>query len=250
MTTENSPPQSLKDHLKHEHNMSLFSGSIKEIVYGGNDGIVTTFAVIAGFTGAYSSTNTTLNLSMLSVLLFGLANLFADGAAMGLGSFLSLRAEKSVYHDFKEKERYEIEHNPEMEKAETQEILQSRGYSRGDAKSLTELLAKNSGYWLSFMMNDELELPNPEKESAARNGLMTFLSFSLFGFVPLIPYLVLEEPTISFAWSCGFAFVALVILGIVSAYASGRNRRITILETVAVGTTAASVAFVVGLCFR
>ena len=82
--------------------MSLFSGSIKEIVYGGNDGIVTTFAVIAGFTGAYSSTNTTLNLSMLSVLLFGLANLFADGAAMGLGSFLSLRAEKSVYHDFKE----------------------------------------------------------------------------------------------------------------------------------------------------
>ena len=99
--------------------MSLFSGSIKEIVYGGNDGIVTTFAVIAGFTGAYSSTNTTLNLSMLSVLLFGLANLFADGAAMGLGSFLSLRAEKSVYHDFKEKERYEIEHNPEMEKAET-----------------------------------------------------------------------------------------------------------------------------------
>ena len=74
--------------------MSLFSGSIKEIVYGGNDGIVTTFAVIAGFTGAYSSTNTTLNLSMLSVLLFGLANLFADGEAMGLGSFLSLFVQK------------------------------------------------------------------------------------------------------------------------------------------------------------
>ena len=80
--------QTLREHLKHEHSMSLFLGSIREIVYGGNDGIVTTFAVIAGFTGAYSATNTTLNLSILTVLLFGLANLLADGSAMGLGSFL------------------------------------------------------------------------------------------------------------------------------------------------------------------
>ena len=199
MTREEYTQQTLRDHLKHEHSISIFSGSIKEIVYGGNDGIVTTFAVIAGFTGAYSETNTTLDLSILTVLLFGLANLFADGSAMGLGSFLSLRAEKSVYQAFKEKERYEIKHNANMEKAETREILQSRGYSEEDARSLTELLAKNPDYWLSFMMNDELELPNPERESAARNGLMTLSSFCLFGFIPLIPYLFLKEPTVSFA---------------------------------------------------
>ena len=242
--------QTLRDHLKHEHSMSILSGSIKEIVYGGNDGIVTTFAVIAGFTGAYSDTNTTLDLSILTVLLFGLANLFADGSAMGLGSFLSLRAEKNVYRAFKEKERYEIRHNPDMEKAETQEILQSRGYTEEDAKALTELLAKNSDYWLSFMMNDELELANPEKESAARNGLVTFLSFCFFGFIPLVPYIVFGEPVISFTSSCVFAFFSLVTLGIVSGYASGRNRTMSILETLAVGTTAGSVAFVVGLFFR
>ena len=130
------------------------------------------------------------------------------------------------------------------------EILQGRGYSQEDAKALTGLLAKNPDYWLSFMMNDELELANPEKESAARNGLMTFLSFCLFGFVPLIPYLVLKDPTFSFVWSCVFTLLALVTLGTVSGYASGRNWQTTILETVAVGTTAASVAFVVGLFFR
>ena len=137
-----------------------------------------------------------------------------------------------------------------MEKAETREILQSRGYSEEDARSLTELLAKNPDYWLSFMMNDELELPNPERESAVRNGLMTLSSFCLFGFIPLIPYLFLKEPTVSFAWSCVFALLSLVTLGIVSGYASGRNKKVSILETVAVGTTAASVAFVVGLFFR
>jgi VIT1/CCC1 family predicted Fe2+/Mn2+ transporter len=250
MTRAEYTHQTLRDHLKHEHSISIFSGSIKEIVYGGSDGIVTTFAVIAGFTGAYSATSTTLDLSILTVLLFGLANLFADGSAMGLGSFLSLRAEKSVYQAFKEKERHEIKHNPDMEKAETQAILQLRGYSKEDARSLTELLAKNPEYWLSFMMNDELELANPEKESAARNGFMTFLSFCLFGFLPLIPYLVSKDPTASFGWSCVFAFFSLVTLGIVSAHASGRNRTVAVLETVAVGTTAASVAFVVGLFFR
>ena len=208
--------QTLRDHLKDEHGLSILSSSIKEIVYGGSDGIVTTFAVIAGFTGAYSATSTTLDLSILTVLLFGLANLFADGSAMGLGSFLSLRAEKSVYRALKDKERHEIEHNPEMEKAETKEILQGRGYSEEDARSLTNLLAKNPDYWLSFMMNDELELANPEKESAARNGLVTFLSFCLFGFVPLVPYLVFEDPTLAFLWSCVFALCALVTLGWVS----------------------------------
>ena len=250
MTKKEYTQQTLKDHLKHEHSISIFSGSIREIVYGGNDGIVTTFAVIAGFTGAYSDTNTTLDLSILTVLLFGLANLFADGSAMGLGSFLSLRAEKSVYKAFKDKERYEIKHNPDMEKAESRHILQGRGYSEEDARSLTELLAKNPDYWLSFMMNDELEMTNPEKESAVRNGLMTFLSFCLFGFLPLIPYLFLAAPTIAFTWSCVFAFFSLVTLGIVSGYASGRNKTVSVLETVTVGTTAASVAFVVGLFFR
>lgn len=242
--------QSLREHLQTEHRMSVVSGSIKEIVYGGSDGIVTTFAVIAGFTGAYSETGTTLDLSILTVLLFGLANLFADGSAMGLGSFLSLRAEKSVYRATKAKERHEITHNPEMEKAETRAILRSRGYTDEDAGALTELLAKNPDYWLSFMMNDELELPNPEKESAALNGLVTFLSFCLFGFVPLIPYLISSDPTVSFGWSCVFALLSLVTLGAVSGYASGRAKWVSVLETVAVGTTAASVAFGVGLFFR
>ena len=55
--------------------------------------------------------------------------------------------------------------------------------------------------------------------------LVTFLSFSLFGFIPLLPNVVSKEPTISFAWSCGCAFLSLVTLGIVSGYASGRNKR-------------------------
>lgn len=69
---------------------SVYYRYLKEIVYGGSDGIVTTFAVVAGFNGA----NATIGeLPYFIVLLFGLANLFGDAASMGIGNFLSQRAE-------------------------------------------------------------------------------------------------------------------------------------------------------------
>lgn len=58
---------------------------LREIVYGANDGIITTFAVVAGVTGA--------DLSPLVALILGLANLFGDGVSMGAGNYLSLKSE-------------------------------------------------------------------------------------------------------------------------------------------------------------
>jgi VIT1/CCC1 family predicted Fe2+/Mn2+ transporter len=72
-----------------------FSTYLREIVYGGSDGIVTTFAVVAGFAGAQQNPMSSA-VPVFAVVLFGLANLAADGLSMGLGSFLSLRAQQDV----------------------------------------------------------------------------------------------------------------------------------------------------------
>ena len=61
---------------------------IRDIVYGANDGIITTFAVVAGVTGGALSSN--------AVLIVGAANLFADGLSMGVGSYLSIRSHESA----------------------------------------------------------------------------------------------------------------------------------------------------------
>jgi VIT1/CCC1 family predicted Fe2+/Mn2+ transporter len=58
---------------------------LAEVIYGANDGIVTTFAVVAGVAGAA--------LSPSIVLVLGLANLFADGFSMGMSNYLSRRSE-------------------------------------------------------------------------------------------------------------------------------------------------------------
>lgn len=251
MPTQKSYTQSeFEDHLKTEHKFSVFSSYLKEIVYGGNDGIVTTFAVVAGFSGAYSTTEASLQLSILTVLLFSIANLFADGTAMGLGSFLALRAEQQQYQTAKQKELHEIRHNPKMERAETLFILREKGYSDADAKTMTDLLQKNESYWLQFMMNDELELPNPESENALLTGIATFLSFCLFGAIPILPYLMVSGPQTAFQISCFTSFIALVLLGSLSATLSGRQWYKAVSETVIVGTVSALIAFGVGFLFR
>ena len=89
----------------------LQAAYLKEIVYGGNDGIVTTFAVVAGFAGAHANGHSYI--PAITVLLFGLANLFADATSMGLGNFLAIRTEQDIYAHEKDKEYHEIKHNPD-----------------------------------------------------------------------------------------------------------------------------------------
>jgi len=241
--------QELIEHLKKEHKASPFQTYLKEIVYGGNDGIVTTFAVVAGFSGANLGQNID-GYSFLTVLLFGIANLFADGASMGLGNFLSLRAEQDVYRAEEAKERHEIQTNPEMEKAETIDILQSRGFTLEQAETLAKIYMTNEDYWVRFMMNDELELANPLGENPILTALATFLSFVFFGFIPLIPYVLQVPLEKAFSYSLLATFSALVLLGALRWRITRESALRSIFEIVLVGGVAASLAYIVGTFFK
>jgi VIT1/CCC1 family predicted Fe2+/Mn2+ transporter len=239
----------LHEHLKQEHKISPFQTYLKEIVYGGIDGIITTFAVVAGFAGAQH--NSTLeSYPVLIVLLFGLANLFADGASMALSSFLSSRSEKDVYKAEQKKELHEIKNNAKMEKQETIEILQQKGFTKDQAEKLTAIYATNEKYWLSFMMNYELELPDPTGENSVMTSLATFLSFITFGAVPLLPYILFRDASSTFLYSIIAALAALIVLGLLRWKVTIESALRSILEIVFVGSIAACIAYLVGTFFK
>ena len=73
-----------------------------DMVYGGLDGIVTTFAVVSGVAGA--------QLGSGIVLILGLANLFADGFSMAVGAYLSSKSEQEYYDREYTREAWEVEH--------------------------------------------------------------------------------------------------------------------------------------------
>lgn len=241
----------LKAHLLKEHKQSPFSTYLKELVYGGIDGIVTTFAVVAGFSGAALSGNDTVQLSSMVVLLFGVANLFADGVSMGLGNFLSIRSDQSLYSRIRRKEECESLENGDLEAHETVTILMTKGFSEKDAVTLTSIYRTNREYWVDFMMKHELRMNDPYEDNALYTGIATFLSFIAFGSIPLLPFMFLDEIYHGhlFLISSVSTFVALVVLGLVKTRIAGTEIFHSVFEVVVVGTAAASVAYLVGSLF-
>lgn len=238
----------LDAHRRSEHRIGRIEEYLKQIVYGGNDGIVTTFAVVAGFAGAGHGGAAVVG--GLAVLLFGLANLFADATAMGLGEFLSSRSERDVYNATRARERVEIERNPEFERAEAVEILAQKGVPPEDAAALADLMMRNPDFMADFMMQHEVGMADPEGSSPAARGAMTFGSFVLFGSAPLWPYFVLPPEPETFPVSLAMTFAALVALGLLRWKVTTETMARCVGETVLVGGTCAAVAYAVGLAFR
>lgn len=239
----------LRNHLKEEHGRSPFSSYLREIVYGGSDGIVTTFAVVAGFAGA-SRGEIVSSLPVLTVLLFGLANLFADASSMALGNFMSTRADQDLYRKNKNKEHFEIKNNTRMEWLETVHILKEKGYIDEDARAMANLYQKNDKYWLDFMMSQELEMNNAEKENPVITSFATATAFITFGLVPLIPYIFFRDNPALFPISIAFTLGALFLLGTLRLQVTRVHPLRSIGEIVLLGGTSAVIAYAVGSFFR
>lgn len=230
---------------------SPFADYFKEIIYGGIDGIVTTFAVVAGFAGAALSTDLTAQLSFMVVLLFGLANLFADAASMGLGNFLSVRSEKDLYAAKRVTEEGLLVAQPDAEIAQTISILVAKGFSAEQAQSVAHIYKTNHEYWTDFMMQHELELSDPRGENEIFTGLATFGSFLVFGSIPLLPFMLQSEGNalVAFIYSSAGTMGALIALGLLKWRVIGTRLVPSLTEVVLVGGTAAVLAYIVGTFF-
>lgn len=226
----------------HEHHIEQ-GQYLKSLVYGGLDGTVTTFAVVAGVTGA--------SLSYGTILIIGFANLLGDGLSMAIGDYLSTRSEQQFHRAERAREEWEVEKYPEGEKNEMIDIYKKKGYSAEDASSLVNVLFKNTRHFIDDMMIWELGILDSD-ESPLRNAIVTFFSFQLFGLVPLLAYLLLfffpqaVLPFGSFAWSSVLTAFTLFALGALRVKFTNRNLLTSGLEMLLVGGLAAVAAYGIG----
>ena len=104
------------------------------MVFGGLDGIITTFAVVAAVSGADMSGDV--------VILMGIANLVSDGISMGLGDYFSEKSEKDYIKNEWKRETWELKNYPEGEKAEMVELYEENGVPKEDAEIIINTMAK------------------------------------------------------------------------------------------------------------
>lgn len=220
---------------------------LREIVYGGSDGIVTTFAVVAGFTGANVSGSNIVGLTIGTVVLFGLANLFSDAMSMGLGDYMSLKSQEDLYHTTYEEELKHLESNTESFGNRIQEKLEEKGFTTKDAQEIVKLFHKNPEFGIEWVMQEYHDIPNPGDTNPIFSAIATIFAFLFFGFIPLIPFVSGSwDATQAFVISVSGVIVALILLGLLRWKVVGYGLTRALGETLLVGSLSASIAFVIG----
>jgi vacuolar iron transporter family protein len=136
-------------------------GLLKPMIFGGLDGILTSFAIVAGAAGG--------NLSAGVVLILGFSNIFADALAMGVGEFLSSKAENEWILSERRREEWELENYPEGEIKEMVELYMMKGMNREDAESVITTMAKYKDFFVNVMMTQELQLQVPDDDHVSES---------------------------------------------------------------------------------
>lgn len=234
--------QELKEHLKKDHFISKSSEYIWEIVYGGIDGIVTTFAVVAWFAWA-GATNSLWEIWPLAVVLFWLANLFGDGVSMWLWKYLSTKSEQDIYHRERNKEVLAAKNYPEREYNESIEILTEQWVNVNDAWQLINIMKQYPDLRIKWQMDNELEISDVRWNNAIIQWIITIVSFIFFWAIPLIPYIFMDVNSDLWMTSIIMTWSSLILLWIVRRYVTKMNFFKTVSQMVILGTVAAAVAY-------
>ncbi|UWR02217.1 VIT1/CCC1 transporter family protein [Ruegeria conchae] len=214
-------------------------GVLRDVVYGGIDGSVTTFAIVAGVAGA--------GLSPFVIVALGLANVLADGFSMAAGNYSGTKAEIDNIHRIRAIEEQHIRLYPDGERKEVREILTQKGLSGRVLDEATDEITSNHDNWINLMIEGEYGLgsvdPHPLKAAMA-----TFFAFLVAGMIPLLPFLFSIEGAFTFsAWMTAGVFFAIGAMksrwSLAPWWRSGA-------ETLLIGGLAAGIAFLVGSLFH
>lgn len=241
-------PKSMDIHEKYsESNLhqsagvnNRFEKYLGEFVYGGIDGCVTTFAVVAGSVGA--------GLESSIIIILGFANLLADGFAMSVGAYLSSKTELDNYEKHKQVEYWEVENMPEVEKQEIRDIYAEKGFEGELLEQVVNVITSDKDRWVNVMMKEELEMID-EKRSPFYIGAVTYISFLFIGLIPLLTYVIDYIQPIKgnlFVIASVLTAIGFMIIGLLKSRVTEKPIWKGIIETLALGAIAAIVAYFVG----
>jgi vacuolar iron transporter family protein len=178
---------------------------LREIVFGLNDGLVTTLVFIMAVSEIAPS----------RLLLVVLGEVLAGGISMALGGFLSARTAKQILDQRIATERYEIEHEPEEERAELVTIYHNKGFSGPLLQQVVNHLTANKERWHRAMVHDELGVVEDTSINPWLEGVQIGVSFVIGGLIPTLPVLF-SLPQARW-WAYGLTALTALALGAIKA---------------------------------
>lgn len=223
--------QAIQERLTAEHRPNY----LRDWVYGGIDGAITTFAIVAGVVGA--------GLSAKIIIILGLANLIADGFSMAASAYSGTKTEADELEQFRQIEKKHIAQVPDGEREEVRQILVAKGLTGEALNDAVTAITSNEETWINTMLVEEYNL-SINLRSPIVSGLSTFTSFFICGAIPLLPFLLASDQALEIAlFTTGIAFFAIGAIkskwSLAPWWRSG-------IETLLIGMTASAMAYLIG----
>lgn len=213
------------------------AGTLRAIIFGASDGLVSNLSLIMGVAGATGEPS--------FILLSGIAGLLAGAFSMGAGEFISVRSQVEVLERQIELERAELEAIPEEEFEELVVIYRSKGLPEADARRFAEHIFEDREVALQTLVREELGLDSSNLSSPWSAAAGSFLAFCVGAIIPVIPYLF-GGGNAAFLISFAMSLLALFVLGALVSLLTGRSALFSGFRQVAIGATAAIVTNMVG----
>lgn len=214
---------------------------IKDVIHGGLDGTITTFAIVSGVAGAALGAGVTIAI--------GFANLFAHGLATGISYYLGEDAEKKYVERERAIKTKDLLSHFEQTEEELEKYYTKKHYSKADAEKIVLTLGKHKRVLAETALDEEFHLSRVDS-SPFKTGFLTFLSFVVFGFIPLFSYIVSvllpEFQFDSFIVATGLTMGTIFGLGMFKAVVSDKQLVKSGIQVVILGGIAAIIAFYVG----
>lgn len=213
-------------------------GRLREVVFGAQDGIISTVALTTSVAIAVGTTGT--------VLVAGLAAAAAGMISMAAGAYLGSRAEEDVREAAIAGQVQDLAEKPEEELAELVILFQREGNTYEEAVHLANQIAENESLWLSTLLEKKLGISpdlggNPWKDAA-----VMCVSFGSSAIIPIVPFLFLDVGWAAIGWSVGLSLSALFGLGLVKGRLVQKSPILQGLEILGIGAASAGLGYLLG----
>ena len=236
MRAESEFPQAVQEVATERWRVAAF-GRIREVVFGAQDGLISTLALVTAVAAAVPDKTT--------VVIAGLAGALAGMISMGTGTYLGSKAEREVFQAEIEKEAKELEENPAEEMAELVFLYHQQGLSYHEAREMAEHIASDKELWLRTLVEKELGIDPDLATSPVKDALTMGGTFILAAMIPIIPYFF-TGGNLAIGVSAGATLATLFALGMGKGRLVQRSPLLQGLEILLIGAAAAGLGWVLG----
>ncbi len=220
------------------HRRSGRSGTLRAIIFGVSDGLVSNLSLVMGVAGA-SSQNPEF------ILMAGIAGLLAGAFSMAAGEYISMQSQRELFERQIALERAEIEAMPEEEEAELAASYRSKGFTHDEAATIAHRIFQDPTAALDMLVREELGLDPDQLGSAWGAAFGSFVAFAIGAAVPVIPFLFGGSVGYTMV-SLALSLVALFVVGAGVSLLTGRSLLFSGFRQLGIGLGAAAVTYAIG----